>query len=328
MKQKKKRIIIAAVAVILLILCVLWGVGDYFVDYAITRSAEGNERKVESTYQADVETNDKINKNHRQEEIDTEKWLQSCDKSLVSITSEDGLKLVANEYEVSETKESHDWVLLVHGYGGKKEKMEGMGLRYSERGYRVLIPDMRAHGESEGEYVGMGWLDKTDILQWIQWVIDKDSNAEIVLHGVSMGAATVMMVSGEALPQQVKAVIEDCGYTSVWDIFTSELKARFNLPPFPALYAGRLVGLVRAGYDMKEASALEQVKKCEIPILFIHGDQDDFVPSDMIYPLYEAATCEKEMLIIRGAGHTEARTADPERYYKTVFDFIEKTKGL
>ena len=132
------------------------------------------------------------------------------------------------------------------------------------------------------------------------------------------------MASGDKLPNNVKAIIEDSGYTSVWDIFASEAKVRFNLPTFPVLNMFEIVANVRAKYDIKEASALEQVKKATIPILFIHGDADNFVPEYMCEELYEVANCNKDKLIIHGAGHTESRYKEPNTYYNKIFDFLEK----
>ena len=108
--------------------------------------------------------------------------------------------------------------------------------------------------------IGMGWLDKDDIMLWIDWIIQQDENAKIVIHGVSMGGATTMMLSGEN-PDHVVGYIEDCGYSSVWNIFKSELSKRFSLPTFPILDISNLVVKFKAGYDLKEASSVEQIKK-------------------------------------------------------------------
>ena len=137
-----------------------------------------------------------------------------------------------------------------------------------------------------------------------------------------MGAATVLMASGDELPQNVKAIIADSGYTSVWDIFASEAKARFNLPEFPVLNMFEIVAKRKAKYDIKEASALEQVKKSKTPILFIHGSNDDFVPEYMCEKLFNAANCEKEKLIINGAGHTDGKYREPETYYNKIFEWV------
>lgn len=193
-----------------------------------------------------------------------------------------------------------------------------------KKGYNVLLFDQRSHGESEGTYIGMGWLEKDDVLDWIDFVITKDSDANIILHGTSMGGATVMMVSGETLPENVKGIVEDCGYTSVWDMFANELDYLYGLPTFPVLNAAQLVGEIRAGYNFKEASSVESVKKATVPMLFIHGGADNYVVTDMVYDVYEACPTTKELLIVVGAGHAQSHYIDPELYYSTVFTFIEK----
>ena len=108
---------------------------------------------------------------------------------------------------------------------------------------RYLTPDLRACGDTDGNYLGMGWLDRKDILSWIDWIVAQDSDARIVIHGISMGAATTMMTAGEDTPDQVVAFIEDCGYTSVWDTFSSELKLRFGMPEFPLMYTANLFAI-------------------------------------------------------------------------------------
>lgn len=202
--------------------------------------------------------------------------------------------------------------------------MRHIASAYGLAGWNVLTPDMRAHGESEGVYIGMGWLDRQDVLLWIDYIISLDPEAEIVLHGVSMGAATVMMTAGEDLPENVKGIVEDCGYTSVWDIFADELSALYRLPSFPILNVTEQVARVRAGYGFREASALEQVKKARVPILFIHGSEDNFVHTEMVYPLYDACPTAKDLLVVEGAGHGQAYSKDPELYLETVFAFLEE----
>ena len=201
--------------------------------------------------------------------------------------------------------------------------MYAYAMLYAERGYHVLTPDMRSHGESEGGYIGMGWLDRKDILKWIELILDRDPQAEIVLHGVSMGGATVMMTSGEALPENVVAIVDDCGYTSVWDVFSDELKYLFHLPDFPFLYTASGFAKLRAGYTFGEASALEQVKKSETPMLFIHGSEDNFVHTEMVYRLYDACPARKELYVAEGAGHGQSLFIDPGQYMSRVFGFLD-----
>ena len=224
----------------------------------------------------------------------------------------------------AQTKMPNKWAIILHGYRSNPSSVLTIGEHFSEKGYNVLIPSMRACADSEGEYVGMGWLDKEDLKCWINLIIEENKNAEIILHGSSMGAATVLMASGDELPANVKNIIADSGYTSVWDIFASEAKARFNLPEFPVLNMFQIVANRKAKYDIKEASSLEQVKKSTTPILFIHGDKDDFVPEYMCEKLYDATNCKKEKLIIHGAGHTDGKYREPEKYYNTIFDWISR----
>src|SRR5699024_4928383 len=143
----------------------------------------------------------------------------------------------------------------------------------------------------------------------------------IVLFGLSMGAATVMMLSGENLPDNVKVIVEDCGFTSARSVLSYQLKERFKLPAFPALQAANTVAKLRAGYRIFDASAVNQLAKATVPILFIHGEADSFVPYRMMEELYAAANTEKEKLTIPGAGHIQAVDVDPELYWQTIWNF-------
>lgn len=205
--------------------------------------------------------------------------------------------------------------------------MKRWARNFYEKGYNVLTPDLRGHGKSEGDYIGMGWHDSLDLLLWINKVIEIDPAAEIVLFGISMGGATVMMTSGEELPSNVKVIVEDCGYSSVSGVFAYQFYDLFHLPEFPVLKAANTVTNLRAGYDLYKASAVKQVAKSKIPILFIHGDKDTFVPFKMLAEVYEAAIAPKEKLVIKGAGHGEAETVDPKAYWSGIWSFIEKYIG-
>jgi len=234
--------------------------------------------------------------------------------------SHDGLRLHAHRAN----QEGHLYAILAHGYTANGRSMSAFGRHFFSRGFSVLLPDMRGHGQSEGGYIGMGWHDRLDLLGWIGGIIAEDPEAEILLMGISMGGAAVMMTAGEPLPPNVKLVIEDCGYTSVWDEFSVQLKAQFGLPAFPLMQAASAVTKLRAGYWLSEADAMAQVAKCRIPILFIHGEEDGFVPFWMLSSLYEAASCVKEKLIVPGAGHGMASTADPGGYWSTVDAFVDR----
>ena len=321
--RNKKKIVIGIVS-ILLILTVggLGFVGNYFFNYALVRqegivTAASVDENAPQSEELEVE---KINKEKSKKEVD--KWLKTVKTDEATVKSDDGLKLWGKIY--LQDNKSDKWAIIAHGYTSSHEDMQPIALNFYNQGYNVLTPDMRAHGNSEGQYIGMGWLDRKDMLKWIDYVISLDKNAQIALYGESMGGATVMMTSGEDLPSNVKAIVEDCGYTSVLEMFKKELNERFGLKPFPILNAAEMVTQLRAKYNFTEASALEQVKKSKTPMLFTHGGNDTYVPTKMVYELYEAANVEKDMLIIDGAAHGAAPDVDPETYYEKVFSFLDK----
>lgn len=149
-------------------------------------------------------------------------------------------------------------------------------------------------------------------------------NTQMVVHGISMGAATTMCVSGEKLPTYVKCFVEDCGYTSVWDEFDHELHQQFNLPKFPLLNTASTICRLRYGWSFGEASPIKQVAKCKLPMLFIHGDNDDFVPSAMLRPLYEAKKGDKDIYVAKGSKHARAFRDHPDEYIKRVTQFVSR----
>ena len=324
MKKHLGRKIAAGVLALVLIALVL--VGNYLVSFAIARKQGVNMEVVPASVMAEEDVN-VMNQNLQTINQQTKEWAQTAAREAAEIISDDGLKLKGDLFR-SDVEETHRWLLAIHGYTGRRSDMWDVAGFYAGWGYHVLTPDMRAHGESEGDYIGMGWLDRKDVLKWIDYIIELDPEAEIILHGISMGGAAVMMTSGEKLPEQVKGIVEDCGYTSVWDIFDDELAYLFHLPAFPILYIASGISSLRAGYSFGEASALEQVKKSEVPILFIHGDEDNFVHTEMVYKLYEACTSPKDILVIEGAGHGAAYGTDPDLYFSTVYDFLERECGI
>ena len=326
-KQKKRnKLLWAAMILVAALAALLIAASNYLVTFSIARKGDVQSNVAPaSTVSADDQA--AVDRNYALLEEQKDQWLATVSAEDASILSDDGLRLVADVYRTAEP--SHRWAIVIHGYTSQKEHVLTTAAAFGLRGYNILTPDMRAHGESEGDYIGMGWLDRRDVIGWIDWVLEQDPEAEIVLQGVSMGGATVMMTAGEAdLPAAVKGVVEDCGYTSVWDIFSDELRYLFYLPDFPILYTTELFAQLRAGYGFHEASALEQVKKCRVPILFIHGGEDNFVHTEMVYELYDACASPKDILVIEGAGHGQASSLDPERYFDTVFDFLARECGL
>lgn len=218
----------------------------------------------------------------------------------------------------------HNYAILCHGFSNSPYEMLVRALHFYRMGYSCLLPAARAHSISEGRYRGMGWLERKDMLGWISYLLENDKNAKIILYGLSMGAATVMMTAGEKLPDNVKLIIEDCGYTSVWDQFCVVLKQLFHLPPFPILNIANLFVRWIAKYDLHQASCINQLKKNRLPILFIHGQRDTFVPFSNLDLLYETAGGIKEKHAIPDAGHGESLYKHTELYWDIVDNFIQR----
>ena len=238
------------------------------------------------------------------------------------IFSSDGVRLKAVQ---KINQDSHKWVILVHGYRSDHSMMNEFARIYREKGYNTLQPDNRAHGSSSGECIGMGYSDAEDILRWTSYIVELDPQAEIDLHGVSMGAAALMILSDNTLlPDNVKVIVADSGYSSAMDYVCFKLKSITGIrlriiPELMSWFTDR-----KTGFSLKEASPLEHVKKSRIPILFIHGEKDTTVPVGDAYSLYEAASCTKELYVCENAGHGESAFFNPERYWDKIFYFIDE----
>lgn len=252
-------------------------------------------------------------------------WFQSQEKERIVMTSHDGLKLVA--YYLPAPKESRRVLILMHGYRNKGIIWDFSNLVkfYHEQGYHLLVPHQRAHGESEGEHICFGIKERYDLAQWTKYVSKRfEKRCSIFLSGISMGGATVLMAAGLKLPGQVKGIIADCGYTSPWDIFAYVLGKDCHLPKFPFLYAADHICHRKAGFHFQECSTVECLRGNRIPVLFVHGGKDDFVPARMSWTNYEACTAEKEIFIVDRAAHGTCNLAEPEEYRRRVIRFMEK----
>lgn len=311
MNKKKKIILTISILLLVVILGVGGLVGNYFYNLALNPFTS-----------KDMIFGDDDDDNSLEVEADVNWLIKDSNYIDTYITSSDNLKLHA--YEVKNENKTDKWAIVVHGYTSEGKLLSSKAKHLYNMGYNVLVPDLRSHGSSEGNYIGMGWHDRLDIIGWINYIVKNNPNSEIALHGTSMGSATVLMVSGEKLPSNVKAIVADCGYTSVYDEFSYQLKQLFNLPAFPIMNFSDVVTHIRAGYCLNDASAINQVKKSTTPILYIHGDKDDFVPYYMMDELYNATNSEKEKLTIEGGEHANSDLVNPKLYWSTVNSFLEK----
>lgn len=260
-------------------------------------------------------------------------WVDSLQKlkALHNHYIENGSKTKLHAYCIPAVQPTQNTAIIIHGYKDNAAAMLMIGFIYSkELGYNVLLPNLYAHGLSDGNEVQMGWKDRWDILRWINEAKQLFGNdSHFVIHGISMGAATAMCAAGEISHEgihgsPVRCVVEDCGYSSVWEEFKKELKGRFNLPAFPILHIANILCDIKYGWNFREASPLEQVKECTLPMLFIHGSNDTFVPTQMVYPLYEAKSNPKALWIVPGAGHGEAYAKNPQTYSQKIREFVTK----
>ena len=239
----------------------------------------------------------------------------------VYVESYDGLKLHATWFPQGDAKKV---VICFHGYTSQgMSDYLGLSDYYLRNGFSMLLVDERAHGDSEGTYIGFGCLDRMDAMKWISWVIEKsEEDVQILLHGTSMGGATVLMTSGLELPGQVKGIISDCGFTSAKEVFTHVLHSMYHLPAFPMIQIASVVNKKKAGYTLGQCNAAKEVRKATVPILLIHGSGDTFVPCRMCDEIYENIASEKKKLIVEGAAHAESFYKDTEAYENALNEFI------
>lgn len=238
------------------------------------------------------------------------------------IQSFDGLTLYGRFFKNGSSSKT---IILFHGFRSSGEHDFSCAFKmYYEHGLNILIPDQRTHGKSEGSYIGYGVLERFDALDWTKKVISEcGSDEKIFLSGVSMGASTVLMASGLELPENVKAIVADCGFTSPEEIIKKVMTKDMHIPAFPLYYTTRLLARLLAHYDFKY-STLDALKDCRVPVLFIHGKADDFVPFYMSGQNYAACPTEKRAVWVEGAGHGTSFLFETEH----CVEEFEKIAGL
>ena len=252
-------------------------------------------------------------------------WLLAREYEHVTIKSRDKLTLHGDYFKADE--ESDTILIASHGYTSKGlSDCSSISSFFLKKGTDCLIIDNRSHGKSEGEYIGFGILDRFDIMSWIHYVNKRfDSKKKIILYGVSMGGATVLMTAGfKDIPDNVKAIIADCAYTSPYDVFAHVLKKDYHLPEFPIMNINDVMCRKKAGYGFRDYSTLTAVQETNIPILFIHGKEDNFVPVRMSRQNYDACNSPKELLLVENAAHAASYYENPKLYEEKVNDFINK----
>ena len=308
--QDMKKIIVSCIVVLVVLLMVITGGSFYMLDYSLAPDPERTDtafcyRELFKTYP------------------ETRPWVDSLRR--IDALRDTFVTMPTGErhHALFVRTGSNKTALVVHGWRDCAIDFLFLARLYErELGYNVVMPDLHAHGLSEGDTIHMGWLDRKDVLHWLS-LFRTDT---MVVHGVSMGGATTMMMSAEKLPKGIKDIrfVDDCGYTSVWDEFSGELKNQFGLPEFPLMYTTSLLCQLRYDWSFDEASAINQVRKSSRPMLFIHGSKDTFVPTEMVYRLYRAKPSKKELWIAEGAEHAESYKLHRDEYTHHIKKFALK----
>ena len=239
----------------------------------------------------------------------------------VSIKSFDGLTLRGKYYELSKDSPVE---IMFHGYrGSAKRDMSGGIKRAFAVGHSVILVDQRGCGRSEGHVISFGINESRDCLEWIKMANEKfGTKRKIILTGISMGASTVLITSGKDLPENVVGVLADCGFSSAKAIIY-KIVSEMKISPKIFYPFVKLGGMVFGRFNVDETSAVEAVKNCKIPVLFVHGEKDEFVPVSMGEQNFNAcAAPKKKFVVIKGAGHGVAFPAAPEEYIAQVKEFF------
>lgn len=312
------------VAFLILIFALLIAVTVAFFRFAVIgkRLSKENAIKRAKTH--------KVYKTYADRIISGIEWISSCRQRHVEIKSYDNIKLFGTLIEAEE--KTDNTVILFHGWTsiGFFDFSCIVGL-YHEKGFNVLMPDQRAHGMSEGKYTCFGVKERYDVISWCDYVVSLyGENCKIVIEGISMGASTVLMTLGlKNLSPCVKGVIADCGFTSAAEQFTYVLKKDYHLPPFPFLYTANFLSRLLAGFGFWDVNAAEEVKKSELPLLIIHGENDDFVPIEFGRKIYEAsASKDKHIITVPDAKHGMSYLNDEEQCRAVLESFLKKVFSI
>lgn len=249
-------------------------------------------------------------------------WFESQTKIPMEIKSYDGLSLYG-EYIPNE--KSKTTILLMHGFRSSRDDFCLALKFYRSLGFNILLIDQRGHGKSEGRYITYGAKEKYDCLSWVNALIEKyGKDQKIILSGISMGASTVLMASTLDLPEQVKAIIADSGFTNGFDIVKLTAKKIFRYVPNWFIEATNFLCRIFADFDLKDDNTLIAMKTCQLPVMFIHGTADSIVPYEMTLRTYSMLKDKKEIVIAPGAEHGMGFLMEGEKCAETIKGFLDK----
>lgn len=302
--------------VIALLFAIVWAASYYAMSYACRRGKELD-------FNIDAEIERSHYKKHMDHILFARNWLAEHPHEEICIRSYDGLELVGTFVPAENARAT---LLMFHGWRSTPLVDFSRALPlYHALGISLLIADQRSHGRSQGRYITYGVRERKDVHSWIAWHNGRfGADAPLLITGLSMGATTVLMACGQPMPDNVRGVIADCGFTSPNDIIRKV--ARDMLPLAP--YAVPLLGLQArcfAGFGLKECSTLDALKDFKKPVFLVHGTGDTFVPYEMTQAAHDAcSSADKTLLLVEGAGHGMSFIEDQETYVRLLTDFIER----
>ncbi|AUJ48878.1 alpha/beta hydrolase [Brachyspira hyodysenteriae] len=301
-------IIFAIIAVIVLSLIII---ANHFVNKLLIKT----NKKLFERKESGKEESEEKKRIKEQRRI----WFESSQKDVYT-TSSDNLKLHAHLIN----NNSNVYVIIVHPYEARGSYMKYFIEKFYNIGFNILAIDLRTHGESEGKIYSLGYLERLDVLAWIKYINDNYNNSQIILYGISMGANAVMMCCNEDNTNNVKAIIEDAGFTNAYEQLKRRLDMAYKFSFLPIVEATSLMAKIRLGFSFKYIDVKKRVAMSKIPILFIHGDKDELVDYNMVNKLYDACSSEKEKLIIKDGHHISAVFSNENLYWNTIKNFISK----
>ncbi|WP_369823597.1 alpha/beta hydrolase [Lactobacillus sp. HT06-2] len=314
MNLKHKKLLISLVTIITVLIVAFVGAGFYFFNVACVPS-----------HKSFISANTKVVKKSDPLAKEKKWYFAQPKKHWYLKSASQNYRLDANYLPDKKSKKT---VIILHGYMKNKDEMSAYASLFHQLGYNVLLPDARAHGQSQGKYIGYGWIEKADVKKWAKQVVKKNGpHSKIVIFGVSMGGATTMMTSGEKLPKQVKAFVEDCGYSNVKAEIEHEANSLYHMPAFPRFPLVEIlsgINRVKVGYFLGDGSSVKQLAKNKRPMLFIHGAKDTFVPTKMVYANYHASRGPKQLWVVPGAKHAKSFETHPKLYQQHVATFLHK----
>lgn len=249
-------------------------------------------------------------------------WIMTIPFSEERIKSDDGVELFGRFYRCGDSKTT---ILMMHGFRSNAIHDFSCAFKfYFDKGFNILLADQRAHGKSGSKYITYGVKERIDAKCWLYHINTLVEGGELYATGVSMGATTVLMAAELDLPENLKAIIADCGFTSPADIIKKVMHQDMGFPLFPLYHTTRLWARLVAGFDFEEVNAAKTVVNCKIPLFFLHGKDDSFVPFYMGEEIFAAAKGKKAAVWVEGAEHGCSFLVDHETCGKTLSEFIGK----